>query len=233
MAGRGDPADVEPIANERLYVLRNGRWQKLFTPVNFDRPFSGVSLAESFADACAGYYGEDVGLIPCADGGTKLSQWMPGEVLYDHAVFQAKLAMRSSTLAGVLWHQGESDSKDGRYKTYEDNCRAMFESLRQELGLDDTPFIVGGIGDFIADYKDGTYSEYERINEALEALTSDGRIGFASAKGLGCKPDHLHFNANACREFGLRYFEQFKRLYKKREESGGVYSDGLSEMERL
>ena len=35
---------------------------------------------------------------------------------------------------------------------------------------------------------------------------------FVSAKGLGCKPDRLHFNAAAQREFGLRCFEAWKTL---------------------
>ena len=43
---------------------------------------------------------------------------MPGSLLYDHAVANAKLAQRTSTLAGILWHQGESDCLDGLYQTY-------------------------------------------------------------------------------------------------------------------
>ena len=45
MAGRGFPEEVEPIRSPRLFVLRNGQWQPMYTPVNCDRPFSGVSLA--------------------------------------------------------------------------------------------------------------------------------------------------------------------------------------------
>ena len=72
MAGRGDMREVEPIRNPRLKVLRNGRWQPFFTPVNPDRPFSGVTMAESFADAYQRDHDVDVGLIPFADGGTRL-----------------------------------------------------------------------------------------------------------------------------------------------------------------
>ena len=36
---------------------------------------------------------------------------MPGEILYDNTVNNAKLAQRTSELAGILWHQGESDSQ--------------------------------------------------------------------------------------------------------------------------
>ena len=39
----------------------------------------------------AKYFNEKVGLIPCADGGTSISEWLPGEVLFDNAKNQAKL----------------------------------------------------------------------------------------------------------------------------------------------
>ena len=113
MAGRGTIGDVPPIKNKNCLMLRMGRWQKMSEPINPDRsifegsPRSGVCLAASFADELANATGDRIGLIPCADGGTKLSQWMPGEVLYDHAVMMTKLAMRTSRLCGILWHQGE------------------------------------------------------------------------------------------------------------------------------
>ena len=72
--------------------MRNGRWQPMFRPINPDRAFSGVNLAESFAECYAKKYDVDVRLICCADGGTALSQWMPGTLLYDNAVAQASKA---------------------------------------------------------------------------------------------------------------------------------------------
>ena len=87
MAGRGIPKEVEPIKNQNVYVLRNGRWIPMYVPVNPDRARAGISLAESFADAYEKRHGVKVGLVPCADGGTCLDQWAPGEVLFDNAVF--------------------------------------------------------------------------------------------------------------------------------------------------
>ena len=111
MAGRGEFSEVDPLLNPSCFMLRMGRWQKMSEPINVDRgvfeyrPRSGVSLGASFADGVAKATGKQVGLIPCADGGTSLSQWMPGEILYDHAAFMTKLAMRNSKLCGILWHQ--------------------------------------------------------------------------------------------------------------------------------
>ncbi len=77
----------------------------MFRPVNPDRSFSGTCLAESFAREYSKAHPDvDVGIIPCADGGTKTRQWLPGEVLFDNAVNCAKLAMRTSVLKGILWH---------------------------------------------------------------------------------------------------------------------------------
>ena len=111
MAGRGIISEAMPIDNKdgRLKVLRNGRWQRMFRPVNPDRSFSGTCLAESFARAYADEHGVDTGIIPCADGGTSLNQWRVGGLLFDNAVYSAKLAMRTSNLAAILWHQGEAD----------------------------------------------------------------------------------------------------------------------------
>ena len=91
MGGRGFPHEVESIYNERLFVLRNGRWRAMYVPVNPDRRTSGTNLAESFADLYAREHDVDVGIIPCADGGTNLDQWQVGGLLFDHACYQTRL----------------------------------------------------------------------------------------------------------------------------------------------
>lgn len=215
MAGRGFPDEVEPIRNPRLKVLRNGRWQPMYVPVNADRPFSGVSLAESFADLYARDHDVDVGLIPCADGGTTIAQWAEGGLLFDHALYQAELASRTSTIAGVLWHQGESDSFEGRYPYYADKLAGVLDAFRRRLGLYDVPFVLGGLGDFLAMREDPGFRNlhYPKVTADIEAYARTHEMtGFASAAGLEGNPDHLHFSAKALREFGRRYYEVFRTL---------------------
>ena len=48
MAGRGFLDEAIDIDCRRIKIMRNGRWQGIFRPVNPDRKFSGVCLAESF-----------------------------------------------------------------------------------------------------------------------------------------------------------------------------------------
>jgi len=234
MAGRGYINDVPAIKNERCYMLRNGRWHKMSSPVNYDRPFAGVSLAESFADAVSKLYHVDVGLIPCADGGTRLEQWMPGEVLYDHAIAQAKLAQRTSKIAGVLWHQGEADCDDELWPMYYEKCTKVLSSFRKDLKLDHVPFLVGGLGEFLPKQRENL-KNYPFINEALQTMASDNKqIGYVPAEGLTSNPDNLHFNAESLREFGMRYFDVFKQMNTVIDAGGTeVYNERFTEMERL
>ncbi len=216
MAGRGFLNEAHDIDTSRIYTLRNGRWQKMFRPINPDRSFSGVNLAESFAEQYSIKYNVDVGLICCADGGTTLDQWKPGGLLFDHAVYQAKLAQRTSTIAGVLWHQGESDCSEDLYSTYQPRFEAIMQEFRKQLGLYDVPFILGGLGDFLGNCSvSPKVKNYAHINNALKSIAAGNEMtGFVSAEGLTANPDNLHFNAHSLYEFGLRYFKEFDRLRK-------------------
>ena len=51
IAGRGFLKDVAPIYDEHIKMLRNGRWQTMVEPINYDRPNAGIGLSASFAAA--------------------------------------------------------------------------------------------------------------------------------------------------------------------------------------
>lgn len=217
MAGRGFVSGAEPLDNMggRLKVLRNGRWQPMYRPVNPDRPFSGTCLAESFAAAYAKDHPDvDVGIVPCADGGTTLNQWQEGSLLFDNAVNCAKLALRTAHLAGILWHQGESDCGENQHPLYLEKITKIMAALRRELNADTVPLVVGGLGDYLKDMVQmPKLVNYPYINEALSKFAEiTPNTTFASASGLTSNPDNLHFNHASLQEFGLRYYAAFKTL---------------------
>lgn len=222
-AGRGFREDNEQIDNPELLILRNGLWRPMYIPVNPDRKTSGVCLAESFAALYAKEKGVQVGIIPCADGGSEIAQWMPGEPLFDHACYQCELATRSSTIAGVLWHQGESDCSDDRYPLYEQKLATVMHAFREKLDLYDVPFLLGGLGEYLVNCpRDPKYQNYFRINEATRSFVSKEKMtGYVSAECLAPNPDNLHFSAAALREFGERYYTEFLKL----EDKNKVFTD--------
>ncbi|WP_431407602.1 sialate O-acetylesterase [Enterococcus gallinarum] len=212
MAGRGFIQDVPPIYNEKIKMLRNGRWQMMTEPINYDRPVSGISLAGSFADAwCHENPEETIGLIPCAEGGSTLDEWHVDQALFRHAITEAKFAMENSELTGILWHQGESDSMNGKYKVYYQKLLSIMKAFREELNAPNIPIIIGGLGDFLG--KEGfgkKCTEYNFINQELQKFAFEqDNCYFVTAEGLTSNPDGIHIDAISQRKFGLRYFAAF------------------------
>lgn len=214
MAGRGFIDEVPMICNERIQMLRNGRWQMMTEPINYDRPVSGVGLAGSFAAMwCMENQEDKIGLIPCAEGGSSLDDWAVDKTFFKHAVNQAQFAMQDSELIGILWHQGENDSYGGGYQTYYEKLHVIVEALRKELNAPEVPFIIGGLGDFLGKSGFGLNCiEYELVNHELQRFVSEQKNSyFVTAKELTSNPDGIHMNAISQRKFGIRYYEAFSK----------------------
>ena len=214
MAGRGYLHEVKPIVNERIVMLRNGRWQMMAEPINCDRSVAGISLAASFAEAwCHEYKEGQIGLIPCAEGGSEIDEWDVGNALYNHAISEARFAMKNSQLTGILWHQGESDGMGGKHEKYYEKLHRIMQGFRKELDAPNLPIIIGGLGDFLGRSGFGkNCTEYTLINQKLKQFAFENdNCYFVDASGLTCNPDGIHINAVSQRKFGLRYFEAFYR----------------------
>ena len=219
MCGRGFVGEVPEIRNLRCFVFRNGQWSVMTEPIHVDAPVfgdlygdlrSGTCLAASFADAVQRRSGEDVGLIPCAVGGTRIARWQPGEAIYDNAVFQTKLALRSSELGGILFHQGCQDAADaGSARDHAALARTVLTALRRELGAEGKPLLIGSLGTF----REGLLPFSGVVEEGLRRLAAElPEAAFVSAEGLTRNPDGVHLDSRSLRVFGLRYFEAYCRL---------------------
>jgi hypothetical protein len=214
MAGRGKLNDVPQLKNDNIFMLRNGRWWPLVEPVNCDRPFTGISLAAKFADEYQRFFGVETGLIPCADGGSSLEDWAVEGQLYRHAVCLTGLAQRISEVNGILWHQGEAETEDeSKAQTYAPRFLKILAALRKECGLEKTPVVIGELGDFVGQDQANPRPYVFLVNKALTEITAfHPDIGLARSEGLGHNGDYLHFDAQSCREFGLRYFQKYVEL---------------------
>ena len=212
MAGRGYLDDVPTICNENAFMLRNGRWQLMTEPIHFDRSIAGVGPAGSFAALwCQDHPGEQIGLIPCAEGGSSIDEWTPEGTLFRHAVSEARFALESSELIGILWHQGENDARGGGYRTYRERLAGVVRALRSELGAEGLPFVMGELADFLGKSGFGlSASEHERINGELRRFVEEEPGCYlVSAEGLTSNPDGIHIDAASQRRFGVRYYQAF------------------------
>ena len=209
MAGRGvvEPRDQVSIPN--VYTFNKDKaWAPAIDPLHFDKPnLPGVGIGRSFASfLIAQKAATSIGLIPAAFGGSALEEWTPGSPHYANAVARAKAALagagKGARLRGILWHQGEADSKlEARATTYRTRFAAMIEQLRKDLNAEEVPVIVGQLGEFFA-----TDSYAKTVNEQLATIPLTVHLsGFVSSQGLKHKGDDVHFDAPALRELGRRY----------------------------
>ena len=223
MAGRGK---VEPVDQERhprvLMLDKELQWVPAVDPIHFDKPrVTGVGLGKTFAIQYAeAHPGVVVGLIPCAAGGSPIASWEPGGYHhqtkshpYDDTLVRMQAAMKSGVLKAILWHQGESDSKNPLAEIYEDKLHQLIARFRNELNSAEVPFIVGQLGQFA----ERPWSpERHRVDDAHQSLPSKvAMTGFVSSDDLTHRGDEVHFDSASYRELGRRYFEVFEAVSKR------------------
>ncbi|MEM0924931.1 MAG: sialate O-acetylesterase [Planctomycetota bacterium] len=219
MAGRGKLTPTDKIAHPRVWMLgKDHRWTPAIDPMHFDKPVAGVGLGRTFGICIADADSEiHVGLIPCAVGGSPIDSWEPGGYHhqtkshpYGDALMRAKIALKSGTLKGILWHQGESDSKPILAEAYELKLHTLIDRFRRDLQATDVPFIAGQMGQF--DERPWS-DEKKRVDAAHRGLPD--RIpftAFVASDGLAHGGDEVHFSADCYREFGRRFANAYHRL---------------------
>jgi glycerophosphoryl diester phosphodiesterase len=139
-----------------------------------------------------------------AKGSSSIRQWEKGDKFYDEAVRRTQQAMKKGELAGVLWHQGESDQNDAEYLA---KLKELIANLRKDLGSPELPFVAGQV------------NKVELINKQVARLPAEVPLtAFASSEGLTCM-DRWHFDAKSMKTLGERYADAILNLRKN---SGGA-----------
>ena len=221
MAGRGVVEAQDKVADPRVLMLsKEGKWVPAMDPLHFDKPAAGVGLGKTFGKLIADANpGVTIGLIPCAVGGSPIDSWQPG-VFYpptkshpwDDTVKRVEIAMKAGTIQGILWHQGESDSKPDLAESYAAKLHDLVKRLRELVKAPDVPFIAGQMGKFA----EAPWSAEKVIVDKAHqhVATKVPHAAFVSAEGLNHKGDKVHFDSAAYRELGKRYAEAYLKMVK-------------------
>jgi N-sulfoglucosamine sulfohydrolase len=220
MAGRGKVEAQDKKKHPRLLTLtKQNKWAPAVAPLHFDKPFAGTGLGRTFGIRIAENNPDlTVGLIPCAAGGSPISSWEPGGFHrqtkshpWDDAIKRAKIAMNDGVLKGILWHQGESDSKKGLAEIYEKKLHDLVARFRKELKAPEVPFIAGQMGQFA----ERPWNEAKKMVDAAHRNLPNKikHAAFVSSNDLGHKGDKVHFSAAAFRELGERYAKAYLKEF--------------------
>ncbi|MBD2721862.1 sialate O-acetylesterase [Hymenobacter armeniacus] len=229
MAGRGLVEAEDTVPNARVLRLNPaGQWEVAQDPLHFDKAIAGVGPGLSFGRLMAAQDpGLTIGLIPCAVGGSGIDAWVPGAYFegtkthpYDDALARARTALRTGTLAGIIWHQGETDSTPEKSAAYEQKLQALIAQLRADLRAPGVPFVAGQLPAFQINKAgpDGQPHPNEaarRVNQAVAALAAQvANYAYIGAEGTADIGDHTHFNAASARLLGRRYAAAMQALHR-------------------
>jgi hypothetical protein len=217
MAGRGAVEEADKVPHPRVFTFtKENAWAPALDPLHFDKPIAGVGLGSTFGRVMAeADPGVRIGLIPYAVGGTPLARWQKGMDLYEQALARAKAAQADGELKGILWHQGEGDSKrEADATSYGERLAKMVTALRADLGAGDVPFVAGRLGEFLK-AKDGEPAFFGVVNAQIDSIaTRVPKAAAVSSEGLKHKGDGVHFDSASLREFGKRYAAAMQKLQK-------------------
>ncbi len=123
MAGRAEIPKKDKAEIKGCYLLNfSNKWEVAANPFN---KYSTVRKHLSIQQLNPGYSfvrkmlktqpDIQLGLVVNALGGSRIQEWEKGKKLYNEAVRRTKIAQNTGVLKGILWHQGEGNSKDPQY----------------------------------------------------------------------------------------------------------------------
>ncbi|KAL5714056.1 hypothetical protein ACHQM5_016068 [Ranunculus cassubicifolius] len=185
-------------------------WEEAKEPLHADIDLNrtcGVGPGMAFANAIQEMVPKigSVGLVPCAIGGTNISEWRRGMKLYNQLVYRTKASLEGGgTIRAMLWYQGESDTINRvDAENYQANLEEFFEDLRHDLQFPRLPIIQVALAS-----AEGPYEHIVRHAQLGLRLLN---VWCVDAKGLQLKEDHLHLTTLAQVRLGQMLAQEFIR----------------------
>jgi hypothetical protein len=227
MKGRGVMPE-EPLRNPQIIMMHKGTddWflarhplHLVGSPTDFSgADNAGVGPGLAFAETLAAVQPKTrIALIPCAVGGSNITQWRKGRRNYNETIRRAKLALEQgpkgkTRIAGALWLQGESDSTTvEKIQAYRERLAQLIDDLRADTGVPDLPFIACTIGE----------RKSPELRAKLNAILLDvpklrPQTACVDGRSFAGYVDSVHFNTATQKEHGRRFAAEYLTFIKKR-----------------
>lgn len=171
----------------------------------------GVGPGDYFAKAIADALPQDtILLVPAAVPGVSINTFQPGQQNYTNLLNRARTAQQRGEIAGMIFHQGESDSGQDDWPT---RVKNTVDRLRADLGIGEVPFVAGELLYNPAGCCGNSHNPL--VNELPSIITN---AAVARANGFAPLPasvdtfGNLHFDLASQREFGRRYAQAMLEL---------------------
>ena len=214
MAGRAEMMPSDTLTFQNVFLFNDSlKWETAKNPLNRysnirkDISMQKLSPAWTFGKTLSeAYQDRKIGLVVNARGGSSLSEWQKGGDYYEKTIFRAKQAQKSGMIKGLIWHQGESDQNKSEH--YTAKFLRLATDIRNDLGIEDLPIIVGEIGH----WKDSS----KHINMVISELKNHIEyLDYVETEDLKSLGDDSHFDAVSQQKLGKRYAMKYLELTDK------------------
>jgi hypothetical protein len=212
MAGRApiELQDKDSLVNVFLFTGNKEKaWEHAANPLNkYSSIRKGIKMqglgpSYGFAKQMSNIMPDKkIGLIVNAKGGTSIEEWAYGTLFYEEAVNRVKTAMKYGELKGVIWHQGESNSR--KHEQYMPQIVALIKAIRADLNMPNLPFVTGQLS---LDKPERKYFN-SMIIELSEKVENTAVITSENTSTT----DNTHFDSASQRLLGKRYATEMLKL---------------------
>ncbi len=141
-----DPIHTTDTAQDSIHrTLINS-----FNAVKWMPDHLGCGPGVAFGQELFAATGIPQGLIPCAHGGTKMTQWDPALITKEgESLFGAtmrRIRKNGGSIAGVAWYQGCSDTEDATdVALYSSRMKTFVDAIRFHCNNPKMPFVMAQI----------------------------------------------------------------------------------------
>ena len=230
MAGRGQILEDDEKTLNNVYLLDDqGKVVPASVPLNrYSSIRKGIhmqqfSLGCSFSQEMAKKSKRKILLVVQARGNTNIESWLKnagtkvfnekdgddpelwGQEMpqfFSETIRRSRQAMKYGKLKGILWHQGEADSRSARAQAYVGHLACFVADLRSELGLGTkVPFVMGEV------YRGGKAASINKeLNKSVKVIPNSYCV---SSEDCPANSDNVHFSREGCIIMGQRYADVF------------------------
>lgn len=192
------PPELQGV-NKDILVFDGAQW----TPLNPQAKGFGPEI--SFAYEMQKALGRPIGIIKHSKGGTNLAKdWNPKDPQSLYAQLKQKVdAARKSRdirIAGMIWMQGENDSKfEVMAVAYPQNFENFIRTVRQDFDAPEMPFVAGRVNPL--------YPNVGFVRAAQESCTA-GHYAYVNCDDLPKYEDNLHYTTAGQTELGRRFAQK-------------------------
>lgn len=229
MKGRGE-IDMKPTIDKNILFFHSKKQKHYIardplhaqgTPDMIDgKDNSGTGPGMSFAQGLRKKNPDmNILLVPAAVGGAPIASYGIKGKFYTRSLLLTKNAIKQSkvktNIKAILWLQGESDSTDKLYKSYEEKLLDLVDRYRKDLRNPTLPFIACTVGSFITSKR---FNRTKEINQTLLTLPKKRKytacIDARDIKGhIG---DSLHYNTKSQVEIGKRFAKEYLKIIESK-----------------